>query len=213
MIVASDSCWNRVVEVLGSEPLTRATLDRIFHRCRPIGIKGRSYRLNDAKARTRRTRPRHDWSEGFRSPNRFCSKSSRFRPESPPIVDQHAFDQVKMGSGVDGSFQLALVSSEKFTDRGVLLLIATSDSADVMRVSELTSNSDELRKRVSPCSHATEEALSRRDPVGTRQTPATHSGTFAILTPASRMTAQRLPTGHSLGASGGSARRRSVRES
>ena len=41
-------------EVLGSERLTGATLDRLTHRCRIIETKGESYRLQDAKARTRR---------------------------------------------------------------------------------------------------------------------------------------------------------------
>jgi hypothetical protein len=40
-------------EVLGSERLTGATLDRLTHRCRIIETKGESYRLTDAKARTR----------------------------------------------------------------------------------------------------------------------------------------------------------------
>ena len=42
-------------EVLGSERLTGATLDRLLHRCRIIETKGTSYRLHDAKIRTRRT--------------------------------------------------------------------------------------------------------------------------------------------------------------
>jgi len=41
-------------EVLGSERLTGATLDRLTHRCRIIETKGESYRLQDAKARTAR---------------------------------------------------------------------------------------------------------------------------------------------------------------
>jgi DNA replication protein DnaC len=40
-------------EVLGSERLTGATLDRLTHRCRIIETKGESYRLRDAKKRTR----------------------------------------------------------------------------------------------------------------------------------------------------------------
>lgn len=42
--------WN---EVLGSERLTGATLDRLTHRCQIIETKGESYRLRDAKARIR----------------------------------------------------------------------------------------------------------------------------------------------------------------
>ncbi|HZK75054.1 MAG TPA: ATP-binding protein [Clostridia bacterium] len=41
-------------EVLGSERLTGATHDRLTHRCRIIETKGESYRLQDAKTRTRR---------------------------------------------------------------------------------------------------------------------------------------------------------------
>ncbi len=41
-------------EVLGSERLTGATLDRLTHRCQIIETKGESYRLRDAKARIRR---------------------------------------------------------------------------------------------------------------------------------------------------------------
>jgi DNA replication protein DnaC len=44
-------------EVLGSERLTRATLDRLTHRCKIIETKGESCRLHDAKARTRRSKP------------------------------------------------------------------------------------------------------------------------------------------------------------
>ena len=42
------------VNVLGSERPTGATLDRLTHRCRIIATKGDSYRLHDAKTRTRR---------------------------------------------------------------------------------------------------------------------------------------------------------------
>jgi hypothetical protein len=40
--------------VLGSERLTGATLDRLTHRCRIIETRGASYRLHDAKTRSRR---------------------------------------------------------------------------------------------------------------------------------------------------------------
>src|ERR1019366_4982667 len=51
-------------EVLGSERLTGATLDRLTHRCNIIETKGESYRLQDAKARTRRAKPTTDLSGG-----------------------------------------------------------------------------------------------------------------------------------------------------
>jgi hypothetical protein len=41
-------------EVLGSERLTGAPLDRLTHRCKIIETNGESYRLHDMKARTRR---------------------------------------------------------------------------------------------------------------------------------------------------------------
>ena len=41
-------------EVLGSERLTGATLDRLTHRCQIIETKGESYRLRDAKAKMRK---------------------------------------------------------------------------------------------------------------------------------------------------------------
>lgn len=42
-------------EVLGSERLTGAALDRRTHRCHILETKGESYRLRDAKRRRRRT--------------------------------------------------------------------------------------------------------------------------------------------------------------
>ena len=38
-------------EVLGSERLTGATLDRLTHRCHILETRGESYRLKDAKRR------------------------------------------------------------------------------------------------------------------------------------------------------------------
>jgi DNA replication protein DnaC len=43
-------CWT---EVLGSERLTGATLDRLTHRCHLMELRGESYRLQDAKRRRR----------------------------------------------------------------------------------------------------------------------------------------------------------------
>ena len=56
MIVTTNLPFESWTEVLGSERLTGATLDRLTHRCKIIETKGESYRLHDAKARTRRTR-------------------------------------------------------------------------------------------------------------------------------------------------------------
>ena len=56
MIVTTNLPFESWTEVLGSERLTGATLDRLTHRCKIIETKGESYRLHDAKARTRRAR-------------------------------------------------------------------------------------------------------------------------------------------------------------
>ncbi len=55
VIVTSNLPFESWTEVLGSERLTGATLDRLTHRCRIIETKGESYRLADAKTRRRRT--------------------------------------------------------------------------------------------------------------------------------------------------------------
>ena len=54
LIVTTNLPFESWTEVLGSERLTGATLDRLTHRCRIIETKGESYRLQDAKARTTR---------------------------------------------------------------------------------------------------------------------------------------------------------------
>ena len=54
LIVTTNLPFESWTEVLGSERLTGATLDRLTHRCRIIETKGESYRLQDAKARTGR---------------------------------------------------------------------------------------------------------------------------------------------------------------
>ena len=56
LIVTSNLPFESWIEVLGSERLTGAPLDRLTHRCRIIETKGESYRLQDAKARTRQTK-------------------------------------------------------------------------------------------------------------------------------------------------------------
>jgi DNA replication protein DnaC len=54
LIVTTNLPFESWTEVLGSERLTGATLDRLTHRCRIIETKGESYRFHDAKARNTR---------------------------------------------------------------------------------------------------------------------------------------------------------------
>lgn len=54
LIVTTNLPFDHWTEVLGSERLTGATLDRLTHRCQIIETKGESYRLRDAKARIRK---------------------------------------------------------------------------------------------------------------------------------------------------------------
>lgn len=63
VIVTSNLPFESWTEVLGSERLTGATLDRLTHRCRIIETKGESYRLQDAKARRRSARPASSGSQ------------------------------------------------------------------------------------------------------------------------------------------------------
>jgi DNA replication protein DnaC len=56
MIITTNLPFESWTEVLGSERLTGATLDRLTHRCHIIETRGDSYRLHDAKTRTRRTK-------------------------------------------------------------------------------------------------------------------------------------------------------------
>jgi DNA replication protein DnaC len=51
LIVTANLPFESRAEVLGSERLTGATLDRLTRRCQIIETKGESYRLSDAKAR------------------------------------------------------------------------------------------------------------------------------------------------------------------
>ncbi len=55
LIVTTNLPFESWTEVLGSERLTGATLDRLTHRCHIIETRGESYRLHDAKARNRRS--------------------------------------------------------------------------------------------------------------------------------------------------------------
>ena len=54
LIVTTNLPFENWVEVLGSERLTGATLDRLTHRCHILECNGQSYRLADAKRRRRR---------------------------------------------------------------------------------------------------------------------------------------------------------------
>ena len=54
VMVTTNLPFDHWTEVLGSERLTGATLDRLTHRCQIIETKGESYRLRDAKARIRK---------------------------------------------------------------------------------------------------------------------------------------------------------------
>jgi DNA replication protein DnaC len=56
LLVTTNLPFENWTEVLGSERLTGATLDRLTHRCRIIETKGESYRLQDARSRVRRTK-------------------------------------------------------------------------------------------------------------------------------------------------------------
>lgn len=62
LIVTSNLPFESWTEVLGSERLTGATLDRLTHRCHILETRGESYRLKDAKRR-RKTKPSNDKSE------------------------------------------------------------------------------------------------------------------------------------------------------
>ena len=54
LIVTTNLPFENWTEVLGSERLTGATLDRLTHRCHIIECNGESYRLQDAKRRRRK---------------------------------------------------------------------------------------------------------------------------------------------------------------
>ncbi len=56
LMVTTNLPFENWTEVLGSERLTGATLDRLTHRCHILEARGESYRLRDAKRRRRTTR-------------------------------------------------------------------------------------------------------------------------------------------------------------
>ncbi len=57
VIVTTNLPFEQWTEVLGSERLTGATLDRLTHRCHILEANGESYRLQDAKRRRDKGRP------------------------------------------------------------------------------------------------------------------------------------------------------------
>jgi len=54
MIITTNLPFENWTEVLGSERLTVAALDRLTHRCHILETKGESYRLKDAQQRRRK---------------------------------------------------------------------------------------------------------------------------------------------------------------
>ena len=68
LIVTTNLPFDSWTEVLGSERLTGATLDRLTHRCRIIETKGESYRLRDATSRKRRRPAAREQASGRREP-------------------------------------------------------------------------------------------------------------------------------------------------
>ena len=96
MIVTTNLPFESWTEVLGSERLTGATLDRLTHRCRIIETKGESYRLHDAKARTRRAtvkqtdQPVDDAPASRQLHDHQCC---RFRPARAAGFDQRSQDR------------------------------------------------------------------------------------------------------------------------
>jgi DNA replication protein DnaC len=64
VIVTTNLPFENWTEVLGSERLTGATLDRLTHRCHILETAGESYRLQDAKRRrTKRSSGKPDSSK------------------------------------------------------------------------------------------------------------------------------------------------------
>jgi DNA replication protein DnaC len=57
LIVTTNLPFENWTEVLGSERLTRAALDRLTHRCHILETKGESFRLQDAADAARTNSP------------------------------------------------------------------------------------------------------------------------------------------------------------
>ena len=58
VLVTTNLPFEQWTEVLGSERLTGAALDRLTHRCHILEMNGESYRLKEAKKRRRGSRPK-----------------------------------------------------------------------------------------------------------------------------------------------------------
>jgi DNA replication protein DnaC len=54
LIVTTNLPFEQWTEVLGSERLTGAALDRLTHRCHILEARGESFRLRDSRRRQRR---------------------------------------------------------------------------------------------------------------------------------------------------------------
>jgi DNA replication protein DnaC len=67
LIITTNLPFEQWVEVLGSERLTGAALDRLTHRCHIIECNGESYRLKDAKQRRRRPPPDESTKEAVKT--------------------------------------------------------------------------------------------------------------------------------------------------
>ena len=57
VVVTTNLPFQQWTEVLGSERLTGAALDRLTHRCHILEASGQSYRLRDAQRRRRSEKP------------------------------------------------------------------------------------------------------------------------------------------------------------
>ena len=67
LIVTTNLPFEQWTEVLGSERLVGATLDRLTHRCHILEATGESYRLKDAKRHQSRARTRRKPASGSKS--------------------------------------------------------------------------------------------------------------------------------------------------
>ncbi|MDH3282258.1 MAG: IS21-like element helper ATPase IstB [Gammaproteobacteria bacterium] len=67
LIVTTNLPFEQWTEVLGSERLVGATLDRLTHRCHILEATGESYRLKDAKRHRSRARTRRKPGSGSKS--------------------------------------------------------------------------------------------------------------------------------------------------